>query len=80
MDRITRIGMDTSRSVFQLHCVNDAEAPVLLRKLSRTQMISFLEGLSPMVIGIDAGGAAHYRARTFAAMGHEVRIMAANVK
>ncbi|KQZ18198.1 transposase [Mesorhizobium sp. Root552] len=68
--------MDTSKSVFQLHGVNEAEVPILLRKLRRAQMISFLEDIHPTTIGIEAGGAAHYWARTFATMGHEVRIMA----
>ena len=55
---------------------NEAEVPILPRKLRRAQMISFLEDLHPTTIGIEAGGAAHYWARTFATMGHEVRIMA----
>jgi transposase len=35
MEQITRIGMDTSKHVFQLHGVNAAEEPVLRRKLRR---------------------------------------------
>jgi hypothetical protein len=76
MDRLIRIGMDTSKNVFQLHGVNEEEEPVLRRKLRRAQMISFMSRLTPTIVGIEAGGAAHYWARTFAAMGHEVKIMA----
>ena len=76
MEKIARIGMDTSKNVFQLHGVNEDEEPVLRRKLRRTQMIMFMSRLSPTVVGIEAGGAAHYWARTFAELGHEVRIMA----
>lgn len=76
MDRIVRIGMDTSKNVYQLHGVNEADEPILRRRLTRSQMITFLSRMSPTVIGIEAGGAAHYWARTFAAMGHEVKIMA----
>lgn len=76
MEKIARIGMDTSKNVFQLHGVNDAEEPVLRRRLRRAQMVSFMSRLSPTLIGIEAGGASHYWARTFTAMGHEVRIMA----
>jgi transposase len=68
--------MDTSKQVFQLHGVDEAEEPVVRRRLRRGQMISFVSQLQPTVIGIEAGGAAHYWARTFTAMGHEVRIMA----
>lgn len=76
MDQITRIGLDTSKQIFQLHGVNAAEEPVLRRKLRRSQMIAFFAALPPVVIGIEAGGAAHHWSRTLSAMGHEVRIMA----
>ena len=36
MEQIIRIGMDTSKHVFQLHGVNAAEAPVLRKKLRVT--------------------------------------------
>ena len=39
MDHIIRIGMDTSKHVFQLHGVNAAEEPVLRRKLRRNDMV-----------------------------------------
>ena len=35
MARIARIGIDTSKSVFQLHGVDEREQVVLLRKLRR---------------------------------------------
>jgi hypothetical protein len=35
MDQIIRIGMDTSKHVFQLHGVNAAEEPILRKKLRR---------------------------------------------
>ena len=76
MDQIIRIGMDTSKQIFQLHGVNAAEEPVLRRKLRRTQMIAFFAAQPRTVIGIEAGGAAHHWARTLSAMGHEVRIIA----
>jgi len=33
VDQISRIGMDTSKHIFQLHGVNAAEVPVLRKKL-----------------------------------------------
>ena len=55
MDKIVRIGMDTSKNVFQLHGVNEEEEPVLRRKLRRAQMGSLLSRLSPTIVGIEAG-------------------------
>ena len=63
MEQIIRIGMDTSKHVFQLHGVNAAEAPVLRKKLRRKEMVTFFEKLAPTVIAIEAGGASHHYAR-----------------
>ena len=50
MEQISRIGMDTSKRIFQLHGVNTAEEPVLRKKLRRKEMFTFLEKLAPTVI------------------------------
>lgn len=77
MDKLIRIGMDTSKSVFQLHGVNEAEQPVLRKKLRRNQVLAFFAGLSPLKVGMEACGAAHYWARELRALGHEVLLMPA---
>ncbi len=59
MEQIIRIGMDTSKHVFQLHGVNAAEAPVLRKKLRRKEMVAFFEKLPPTVIAIEACGGSH---------------------
>lgn len=76
MEQITRIGMDTSKSVFQLHGVNAAEQPVLVKKLSRKEMIRFFEKLPPTVIAIEACGGSHHWARLLGSFGHEVKLIA----
>jgi transposase len=60
VEQISRIGMDTSKHIFQLHGVNAAETPVLRKKLRRTQMVTFFEKLAPTVIAIEACGASHH--------------------
>ena len=76
MDQIIRIGMDTSKRVFQLHGVNAAEKVVLRKKLRRKDMVAFFKALAPTVIGIEACGAAHYLARLLESFGHEVKLIA----
>lgn len=76
MDEITRIGMDTSKHVFQLHGVNAAEEVVLRKKLRRSQMIASFEQLPPTVIAIEACGGSHYWARFLSSCGHEVKLIA----
>lgn len=77
MDQIIRIGMDTSKSVFQLHGVNAAEAVVLRKKLPRRDVVKFFAGLGPTLVGIEACGGSHYWARVLGELGHEVRILPA---
>jgi transposase len=76
VDQISRIGMDTSKHIFQLHGVNAAEAPVLRKKLRRTQMVAFFEKLAPTVIAIEACGASHHWARQLQSFGHTVKLIA----
>src|SRR5437870_7019200 len=56
MNDIIRIGMDTSKSVFQLHGVNSAEQPALRKRLRRRQVMGFFEKLPATRIGIEACG------------------------
>ncbi len=70
MNEISRIGMDTSKRIFQLHGVDHAEQPVLRKKLRRREMILFFERLPPTVVAIEACGAAHYWARLLGEIGH----------
>ena len=76
VDQITRIGMDTSKHIFQLHGVNAAEAPVLRKKLRRKDMVALFEKLAPTVIAIEACGASHHIARLLQSFGHTVKLIA----
>ena len=75
MTKISRIGIDTSKSVFVLHGVDAAEQPVLRRKLRRSQVLEFFRKLEPTKIGMEACGGAHYWARELRALGHEVVLL-----
>jgi transposase len=76
VNQIIRIGMDTSKHIFQLHGVNAAEQPVLRKKLRRKEMMAFFAKLAPTVVGIEACGAAHHWARMLNELGHEVKLIA----
>ncbi|GLH28126.1 hypothetical protein WSS15_07760 [Acetobacter pasteurianus] len=60
MYHLVRIGMDTSKKVFQLHGIDAEKRGVLSRRLSRHQMIGFFEKLLPTMISIEACGASHH--------------------
>lgn len=79
MDQIIRLGMDTSKHIFQLHGVDAAERPVLRRKLRRGEVVKFFTRLAPTVVGLEVGGAAHHWARVLGGLGHTVKLLPAQL-
>jgi len=69
---IIRIGLDTSKHVFQIHGVDENEQPVLRREVRRQEVAKFFAKLAPTRIGIEACGASHHWARVLRGLGHEV--------
>jgi len=74
--QIIRIGMDTSKHIFQLHGVDAAEQVALRKRLGRKAMLEFFAKLPPTVVGIEACGVAHHWARVLGELGHEVKLIA----
>jgi transposase len=75
MTKISRIGLDVAKSVFQVHGVDEADRPVVKRKLKRSQVLGFFGGLEPCVVALEACGSAHHWGREIAKLGHEVRLL-----
>src|SRR5215207_4289794 len=73
---ISMMGIDTAKSVFQLHGV-DAQGKVQLkRKLRRDELIAFLEQQPRCTVAMEACGAAHHWARVLSGLGYEVKLIA----
>ena len=73
--KITTIGIDLAKSVFQVHGV-DARGHVVVRKqLRRDQMAAFFANLPACLVGMEACGSAHHWARKLQGFGHEVRLI-----
>src|SRR5689334_2895750 len=73
MTMVARLGIDTSKSLFQLHGVDDKEGVVLRKQVRRGQFLASIAKLAPTEIGLEACGASHYWARQLQALGHKVR-------
>src|SRR5215471_12370675 len=69
---IIRIGLDTSKHVFQIHGVDESEQPVLRRQIRRQSVARFFATLAPTRIGLEACGASHHWARLLRSLGHEM--------
>ena len=69
------LGIDLAKDVFHLHGVDGSGRVVLRKRLRRREVMGWMENLPPCLVGMEACSGAHYWARKFRAMGHEVRLM-----
>lgn len=74
-DTPVRIGMDTAKSVFQLHGVDENEVVVVRRQLRRAEMIRYFQKLPPALVAIESCGSSHYWARLLISFGHDVKLI-----
>jgi len=74
--KITTIGIDLAKEVFQIHGVDEHGKVVLRKQLRRSEMAKFFTRLEPCLIGMEACGSAHHWARKLMEFGHTVKLMA----
>jgi transposase len=74
--KVTTVGIDLAKNVFQVHGVDECGQVVLRKQLRREQMAEFFAKLPPCLIGMEACGSAHHWARVLQAQGHSVRVIA----
>ena len=75
MNDISTIGLDTAKSVFQLHGIDERGDCKLVRRLKRREVMGFFKKQPACTVALEACGAAHYWGREIAALGHQVRLM-----
>src|SRR5665213_3846065 len=74
--KITTVGIDLAKNVFQVHGIDERGKAVLRKQLRRAQVAVFFGNLPPCVIGMEACASAHHWGRTLQRFGHTVRLMA----
>ena len=73
---ISMIGLDTAKSVFQVHAVDEAGKVEIRRKLRRSELVPFFEKQEACTVVLEACGAAHHWARMLTGLGHDVKLIA----
>ena len=73
--KVTRVGLDLAKVVFQVHAVDAAGGVVARRKLRRGVVVEFFGRLAPCLVAMEACASAHHWGREIAALGHEVRLI-----
>ena len=75
---VATLGIDIGKNVFHLIGLNERGAITLRQRLSRRQLEARLTNMPPCLVGMEACIGAHYLGRQFRALGHDVRLMAAD--
>lgn len=73
--RISVLGIDLAKTVFQLHGVDSVGKVVLTKRLTREKLLGFVANLPKCLIGMEACGGSNYWAREFEKLGHEVKLI-----
>ena len=73
---IKALGIDLAKLVFSIHGVDANDKCKLRKTIKRNNLLAEVAKLPPCIIGMEACSGAHYWAREFTKLGHEVRIMA----
>ena len=70
--KITTVGIDLAKNVFQVHGIDEHGKAVIKKQLKRDQITPFFVNLPACLIGMEACGSAHHWARKLQAMAHIV--------
>lgn len=73
--KVSIIGIDLAKNVFQVAGLNAANKVVFNRRLSRAKLAPFMAQQPPTVVAMEVTGAAHYWGRVLRRRGHEVRLI-----
>ena len=75
MTQYKRVAIDTSKSVFTIHCIDDRDRPVLRTNLRRGQLLPFFRKLAATEIAIESCSGSHHWARELTELGHTPRLV-----
>lgn len=76
MEKISIIGLDLAKNVFQAHGARSDGSVAFRTKLTRAKLLPFFAAAPKCVVAMEACASAHHWAREIGALGHEVRLIA----
>jgi transposase len=77
MKNSSLVAIDIAKTIFQLIAVETTGKIVFSKKLTRTELLPFIAQLPSTLIAMEACGGAHYWARQFIRLGHQVKLISA---
>lgn len=73
--KLKTIGLDLAKNTFFLIGLDTHNKPAWRKKLSRSKLPTFMAQQEPSIVVMEACSSAHYWARRFKQLGHEVRLL-----
>lgn len=75
MEKITTVGIDLAKNVFQVHAIDVSGQVVVGKAVRRAGFLQLLSKFPPCLIGMEACASSHHWARELIKLGHQVRLM-----
>jgi transposase len=75
MEKITTVGIDLAKNVFQVHAIDASGAVVVSRAVRRSGLLQLLGKFPNCLIGMEACATSHYWARELVKLGHQVKLI-----
>ena len=75
MERISIIGVDLAKRVFQVHGVDIDHKVIVQKQLSRSEVVAWFSKLAPCLVGMEACATAHYWGQELSKLGHDVKLI-----
>lgn len=77
MNKVSIIGFDLAKNVFQVHGVDEQGKAIVRRQLRRQDVLKYFGKLAPCIVGMEACASANHWGREIAKLGHTVKLMPA---
>jgi transposase len=75
MKKISIIGIDLAKRVFQVHGIDQDHKIVVQKQLSRSEVLVWFSKQEACLVGMEACATAHYWAQEFGKLGHDVKLI-----
>lgn len=75
MEKISIIGVDLAKRVFQVHGVDQNHKVVTQKQLARSEVLDWFGKQEPCLVGMEACATSHYWAQEIRKLGHDVKLI-----
>jgi transposase len=75
MKKISTIGLDIAKRVFQIHGIDDQGEVIVQKQLQRSELLRWFSKQEPCLVGIESCATSTYWAQEIGKLGHEVKLM-----